>query len=738
MTTSTDSHGVRSTTSKHRCSEITVRFTEFKDYFAKTKRHHEMSFADLALRVQNASIYPTKASCPLISLATYGSVGSSEGSLRHAKNVVEITGVALDYDGEIVTIEEGARRLRDCGVAAVLHTTGSHSPDKPRWRALLPFSIPYSPAKLQDLASLANGAVGGIAAVESATLSQSFHIGRVQGVSYECIVVDGMPIDLREIFITPILVSTLPKQSAAANDSEFETLALDERPKPPLNIIANAAAAIPNDGAHPLAIKNWHEWRDIIFAIKDGAGEAGREIALELSRRHPKFKQREFDDRWNRSESKPGGIGVGTLLTRARTCGWVDSRHATSTADGFEDMPILATSLPAFKRKKDGTISATISNLLKACRCPELCGLRLGRDSFKDELMCARPNTDEWRQFTDADYTWLRDRLTQGGFAEVPKEAIRDTVHAIAAVHEFDSAIVWIESLVWDRINRVETFLSTYAGALDTSYTRAASAYLWTALAGRVLEPGCKADMAPVLVGAQGVRKSSLVKAMVPNVEHYTEIDLRDKDDDLSRRMRGCLIAELGELQGMGSREIESVKAFITRTHENWVPKFKEFATHFPRRLIFIGTTNKEQFLSDETGNRRWLPIRVERMCNPETAARDCLQLWAEAALLFRSGGVHYKDAERLALVEHAEFVEVDAWCDAIESWIESRGPHMISNFTTSDVACGALNIEKRNMDRAKETRIGKALKTMGYSRTRVRRGGIPTYVYRYVPTVLT
>ena len=244
--------------------------------------------------------------------------------------------------------------------------------------------------------------------------------------------------------------------------------------------------------------------------------------------------------------------------------------------------------------------------------------------------MLARPNTDEWRQFTDEDYTWLRDHLARGGFAEIAKEGIRDAVHAIAAEHAFDSAMLWLKSLQWDGTKRVETFLSTYAGALDTPYTRAVAAYLWTALAGRVLSPGCKADMAPVLVGAQGVRKSSLVKAMVPSVDHYAEVDLRDKDDDLSRRMRGRLIAELGELQGMGSREIESVKAFITRTHENWVPKFKEFATLFPRRLVFIGTTNKDQFLSDETGNRRWLPVRVETMCDPDATARDCLQLWAQ------------------------------------------------------------------------------------------------------------
>ena len=78
---------------------------------------------------------------------------------------------------------------------------------------------------------------------------------------------------------------------------------------------------------------------------------------------------------------------------------------------------------------------------------------------------------------------------------------IRDAVWLVADEHRFDSAVEWIGTLKWDGVARVESFLRDYMGVTDTPYTRAVSRYMWTALAGRVLSPGCEAPMAPVFIG---------------------------------------------------------------------------------------------------------------------------------------------------------------------------------------------------------------------------------------------
>jgi len=265
--------------------------------------------------------------------------------------------------------------------------------------------------------------------------------------------------------------------------------------------------------------------------------------------------------------------------------------------------------LPAFKRDKYGRIEATIENAVKAVACVDFCAMNIRFDSFRDEIMYAAAGDDVFATFSDADYSRLRIRLESKGFKPVGRELIRDAVGLVADNNPFDSAIAWLNALPWDGHPRVENFLRDCFGASDTDYVRAVSLYLWTALAGRVLSPGVKADMVPILVGDQGAVKSSSVAAMVPGVEFFTEISFSEKDEDLARKMRGRLIAEIAELRGLHTRELDSIKAFIARTHETWVPKYREFAVQFPRRLVFIGTTNQDEFLADETGNRRWLPV---------------------------------------------------------------------------------------------------------------------------------
>lgn len=276
--------------------------------------------------------------------------------------------------------------------------------------------------------------------------------------------------------------------------------------------------------------------------------------------------------------------------------------------DDFEDLTSTEVAepapLPAFERDKWGRIEATISNAAKAVVRPDFVGIDIRFDQFRDEIMFASEGSGQWQAFTDPDYARLRITMEKRGFKAVGRELIRDVVLLAADEQPFDSATTWLNGLEWDGVPRIEHFYHTHFGTADTAYTRAVSMYMWTALAGRVLEPGSKADMVPILVGRQGCGKSSGVEALSPDPAFFTEISFAEKDDDLARKMRGRLVAEIGELRGLNTKELESIKAFVTRTHENWIPKYREFATQFPRRLVFIGTTNEDEFLADKTGNR--------------------------------------------------------------------------------------------------------------------------------------
>jgi predicted P-loop ATPase len=219
------------------------------------------------------------------------------------------------------------------------------------------------------------------------------------------------------------------------------------------------------------------------------------------------------------------------------------------------------------------------------------------------------PGKSAWRALEDTDYARMKMAMERIG-VHANREALRDAVALVAEENQVDTAQVWLDSLEWDGVERVSTFGHQVLKAMDCPYTTAVSEYMWTALAGRIIHPGCQAEMVPIFIGAQGNRKTSTIKAMVPGPEFYVEIDLQHRDDNLARMLRGKLVGELAEMKGLATKGNEAIKAWVTRTHEEWVPKYKERQVTYPRRTAFIGTSNPPRFLDDPTGERRWLPLR--------------------------------------------------------------------------------------------------------------------------------
>lgn len=391
--------------------------------------------------------------------------------------------------------------------------------------------------------------------------------------------------------------------------------------------------------------------------------------------------------------------------------------------------------LPVFTRDGKGAPLAEILNVCAACRRPDVIGRRLGVDRFLATMMTS-DGDGPWQRFIEEDYTRVRCALATIGFKPVPPEMVKVAVKLIARENAFDSAIDWLTALEWDGVERIDSFYPDFFSVADTPYTRAVSAYTWTALAGRCLVPGVKADMAPVLIGGQGPGKTSAVEALAPfndaDESAFVEINLAKKDEDLARSMRGKLVGEIAELRGLQTRDAESIKAWVSRQYEEWTPKYEEFGTRFARRLLLIGTGNKN-FLDDETGERRWLPMRVGAVDVPGiVAVRD--QLWAEGAHRFRASGVAWQRAEGLAPVEHVAFKITDAWDDHVSAWLSrdamdgdegvARGAGRVR---MSEVLSSALRIDIARQSRGDENRVAKILRRLGFDRRMGRIDGIPS-----------
>lgn len=193
-----------------------------------------------------------------------------------------------------------------------------------------------------------------------------------------------------------------------------------------------------------------------------------------------------------------------------------------------------------------------------------------------------------------------------------------------------------VDGLKWDGVERCEHFLTKWGNADDDEYTRECSRLIFANAIHRLYEPGCKADDVIVLVGKQGAGKTTLVQCLAINYSYYGEIKTVDGDKAVEQ-LEGNWICEIAELFAVTKqKEQEGVKAFITRQKDKYRKPWDKNPIEYPRRCIMIGTTNRYDFLTDMTGNRRYYPVEVRcvgyELYDHEDEIRDyVLQCWAEA-----------------------------------------------------------------------------------------------------------
>lgn len=496
---------------------------------------------------------------------------------------------------------------------------------------------------------------------------------------------------------------------------------------PELKKLQSALEAIPAEE------QGYDEWCRTVWGVHEATGGSaeGYDLALDFSSRYHGFDQDDFDDKvWGHADRRVGEgprVTAASVFAMAREAGWNDV-----TAEDFEDLTPVAGEdlpLPNFQRDGKGAIEAVVLNVRAALQRVDACGMEIAHDEFRDEMIyCERGEPRQWRRFLDHHYFELRCRLETLGFKPINPQMIRDAVHYVASGRAIDTAMIWLDGLVWDGVPRVDGFLGKYFGVADSDYARAVSRYWWTAMAGRVLSPGCQADMAPVLVSPeQGLRKSSAIGAMVPPDTHRV-LNFQQAEAERSRLMRGCLSAELAELHGLKTQAREEIRAWMTKRHEEWVPKYKEMAVRVPRRCVFTGTSNSTELF--EEFERRWLPVQIGSHIDVEGITRDRDQLWAEARGMWSEGGVAWAEAERLVRGVQGEFRTVDdAWEEALDRWVfegeEGCRPADVG-FSLREALVECLGFVEKNVDFRAERRASTALKALGFESKTVRRDGKP------------
>ena len=215
----------------------------------------------------------------------------------------------------------------------------------------------------------------------------------------------------------------------------------------------------------------------------------------------------------------------------------------------------------------------------------------------------------------------------------------------------------------------------------------------------RIYKPGCQVDYLPVIEGSQGAFKSSACRVL--GGEWFSDA-LPDVSagKDVAQHLRGKWLIEVSEMHAMSRAETAQLKAFITRTTERYRPSYGRREVIEPRQCVFVGTTNKDTYLRDETGGRRFWPIKAQTI-DIDGLARDRDQLFAEAVAGYHNGDQWWpdRDFERQHIApEQAARFEADAWQEAIASYLETN-----SKVTIAQVAREALSIDMPRIGTAEQ-----------------------------------
>lgn len=277
-----------------------------------------------------------------------------------------------------------------------------------------------------------------------------------------------------------------------------------------------------------------------------------------------------------------------------------------------------------------------------------------------------------WRDYEEGDEVRIQTRVSiiEPAFMRVAKGMVWDAMLAVAARYPYDSARVFFESLSWDGVPRVDDWLVRAYGAPDDTYHRTIGKNWLLGLTMRVAY-GKKFDTVLVIEGAQGIKKSTSLRelaSLVPEELWHTETDIEAGSKDFYMILQGRMIVEFSEGETLSRTEVKRLKSIITREYDSYRAPYERATHDQQRRCGFAMTTNQEQYLKDESGNRRWLPFYAERV-DLEWLRSNRIQLFAEAFTRAR-GGENYWDIDQRLLEEaHSSRVVSSPVEDQVVEW---------------------------------------------------------------------
>ena len=299
-----------------------------------------------------------------------------------------------------------------------------------------------------------------------------------------------------------------------------------------------------------------------------------------------------------------------------------------------------------------------------------------------------------------------------------------------AQVNPFHPVREYLESLSWDGVPRLETWLSVYMGANENPYNNIIGRCWLISAVARVMKPGCQVDHVLVLESPQGRGKSTGMAALFGHGSDWYMESLPDLtasgSKDAMAALAGPWCIEIAELDAIRGKASTKTKDFLSRRVDEYRPSYGRCYVRYPRQCVFVGTTNQKAWLTDPTGGRRFWPCKVSSI-DRLGIERDRDQLWAEAYRYYMDGAEWWPSDEYQKVFENEQEqrYDVDAWEDIVAKFVGHR-----NEVDVQDVYDIALAIEKGRLSRSDQTRVGNIMGRMGFKKTRPYVNGVRKTIY--------
>ncbi|ALP62810.1 VapE domain-containing protein [Paraburkholderia caribensis] len=394
------------------------------------------------------------------------------------------------------------------------------------------------------------------------------------------------------------------------------------------------------------------------------------------------------------------------------------------------------------RAEKSGAILPTIDNVFLILSNDKRWSGVLAFEQFALRIVKRRAppfEGGEVGEWTDADDSRLALWLGQGWGFSPRADIIAQAVFLVADRNRYHEVRDYLNGLTWDSTPRLHFWLHRWLHAEDTEYARLVGFKYLLGAVGRVMQPGCKMDNVLILEGAQDGGKSNAFRTLFGE-RWFTDANIVIGDKDSYAVMAGKWVIELAELDALNKSDSSSSKRFFTVAVDTYRPPYAKRAVDVPRQSVFGGTVNFDVYLKDESGGRRYWPVRCGDVLDISGLAENRDQIWAEAVHEYHRWQRENAEAggqiwapwrvthEEKPLFQEEQEARFEG--DVLEVKI-ARELKYRPRVTMEEVLDDILKIEITKQTPAEQRRVGKALKRLGWARQRETTGDREWY---YVP----